>query len=728
MEPSTSKSKLLPDNAYTTLNEGEAYRPVVPADQSPPETTLRAVIMGCIGVVVFTFAAAYIGLKAGNVIETAIPIAILAVFFGKMFARKNHLLENVIIQSIGAAAGVVVAGAVFTIPAMYILELEPSFVDIFMACTTGGFLGVVLIIPLRKYFCRDEHGKLPFPEATATTEILCSGESSGGGGKTLITAFGMGFLFDFCIEVFRLWEGRLQTVKGLMDDTVQLGTASADKVKGLMGQLGVTMNEKFRMVLEMEATAALFGLGYIIGIRYAAVICAGSVLANLVLVPMVYYAGGGMDTILAPAEKTIAAMTAGEIFTVFVRPIGIGAIAVAGMISIIKMGKIILGSLSLGFKGILGGQADSADTPRTDLDIQPRNVMLLELLFTVGMFFVFFYVSDWDLKVGIIGTLVTAALAFLFTPVAARAIAIVGVNPVSGMTMITLIIACTIMVATCDQLDSNVGMMTVLIIGCAVCTALSTSGAFISDLKVGYWLGATPRRQQRWKFLGIVVAALCVGFVIDVLSKGYGFVVTPETPNALPAPQGNLMASITSAIFGGADSPWLLYGMGGAIALMLEMTALPALAFALGIYLPIYINLPVLAGGFAAWLLARRGKTDREKTSRKNQGILVASGLVAGAAIAGVVSAILKTLDGDELKFDFIEMEGFKGAIDKTLNFSAEFAQNAAGSWKAVSEHHWFENYGMFIGLGMIILLGAICHNVAVGASKKEMAEEDSQD
>ncbi len=708
MEVSTGKSKLLPENAYTPLKEGEVYKPVVPPDQSPPETTVRAVVMGCIGVAVFTFAAAYIGLKAGNVIETAIPIAILAIFFGKMFARKNHLLENVIVQSIGAAAGVVVAGAVFTIPAMYILELDVSFVDIFLGCCIGGFLGVLLIIPLRRYFCRDEHGKLPFPEATATTEILCSGESGSGGGKTLLTAFGLGFLFDFCIEIFRLWEGRLETAKHLL------------------GSVGQQVNEKYRMVLEMEATAALFGLGYIIGIRYAAIICAGSVLANLVLVPMVFFVGGNdLNSILPPGEETIKNWEAADIFKWYVRPIGIGAIAMAGMISILKMGKIIVGSLSLGFKGILGGSKDDTSaTPRTDLDINPRNVMLLELLFVALMFLIFFYVANWQLNVALVGTLVTAALAFLFTPVAARAIAIVGVNPVSGMTMITLIIACTILVAS--GLSGDEGKITVLIIGCAVCTALSTSGAFISDLKIGYWLGATPRRQQRWKFLGIVVASLCVGLVIHVLATGYGFVESPDHPNPLPAPQGNLMATIVDAIFGGAESPWLLYAMGAAIALMLEMVALPGLAFALGIYLPIYINLPVLVGGFAAWVLSKRGRTDREKSARKNQGILVASGLVAGAAIAGVVAAVLKTLDQKDLKLGFIDTSGFKGAINNALNFSHNCVQNAEGVYEESGAKDWFENNGMLIGLIMIIVLAVICHFVAAAAARKQIEDEDT--
>ncbi len=685
MEPTSTKSKLLPENAYRPLKEGEDYRPVVPPDQSPPETTLRAVLMGCIGVVVFTFAAAYIGLKAGNVIETAIPIAILAVFFGKMFARNSTLLENVIVQSIGAASGVVVAGAVFTIPALYILGLNVNFFHIFLSCTIGGFLGVLLIIPLRKYFCKDEHGNLPFPEATATTEILAQGESGGGGGKTLLIAFGLGLAYDFCIEVFHFWSAKLETTKVLL------------------GDLGTTLYTKYRMMLEIEATATLFGLGYIIGVKYAAVICAGSVLANLVLVPVIFTMGSGVEGIQFPGEKAISDCTAAEVFKWYVRPIGIGAIAMAGLISIIKMSKIIVGSLSLGFKGLFSsGRGAGGEARRTELEISPRNVLLLELLFLVGMLGIFYYISDGDITVALIGTAVTAALAFLFTPVAARAIAIVGVNPVSGMTMITLIIACTILAKT--GLTGPAGQTAVLIIGCAICTALSTSGAFISDLKTGYWLGATPRRQMRWKFLGIVVAALCVGVVIEVLARGYGFVTTEATPNPLPAPQGNLMKSIVEAtLVPDAQSPWLFYGMGACITLMLEMLAVPALAFALGIYLPIYINLPILVGGAAAWLLQRMARTDREKSARKNNGILVASGLVAGAAIAGVLSALIKTLDNEALD----------GAIDGALNFSE----------RLYGAH--FEETGMVVGLIMLVALAVVCHRVATGAARDQMKSED---
>jgi putative OPT family oligopeptide transporter len=680
MEPSsTGKTKLLPENAYRPLKPGEEYVPIVPADQSPPETTMRAIIMGCIGVVVFTFAAAFIGLKAGNVIETAIPIAILAVFFGKFFARKNTILENVIVQSVGAASGVVVAGAVFTIPALYILGLPVNFFDIFLSCMIGGFLGVLLIIPLRRYFCKDEHGKLPFPEATATTEILSSGEAGGSGGLTLLVAFGLGFVYDFFIEALHAWSARLSTAKVLL------------------GDLGHSMYGKFRVQLEMEATAALFGLGYIIGIRYAAVICAGSVLANLVLVPMVYAMGGHVDGLVAPGDKPVALMSAAEIFTAYVRPIGIGAIAMAGIISILKMGKIIVSSLSLGFKGIFAGSHDESRSARTELEISPRNVVLLELLFVIVMFGIFMYVSGKDVKVALIGTAVTAALAFLFTPVAARAIAIVGVNPVSGMTMITLILACTILAAS--GISGAAGLTTVLVIGAAICTALSTSGAFISDLKIGYWIGATPRRQMRWKFLGIIVASACVGLVIDVLAKGYGFVVTDATPNPLPAPQGNLMATIVeSTLRPDAQSPWLLYGMGASIAIMLEMLTVPALAFALGIYLPMYINLPVFVGGAAAWLLQRKGKTDAEKGARKNNGILVASGLVAGAAIAGVLSAVIKTID--------------KQGID-----ISETLYGDAGSFKET---------GMIVGLIMLVVLAVICHRVAAAAARKE-TEADAQ-
>jgi putative OPT family oligopeptide transporter len=632
MEGTPEKSKVLPPNAFRELEPGEVYKSVVPPDQSPPEVTARSVLVGLVMVAIFTFAAAYIGLKTGNVIETSIPIAILAVFLGNTvflgMGRRNTLLENVIIQSIGQASGVVVAGAIFTIPALYILDLKPSFFQIFFSCLLGGFLGVVLLIPLRRYFCKDLHGQLPFPEATAITNVLATGEKAkSSAGKVLLMAFGIGFIYDLIVEFLHLWNHHLNS-------NILFGK----KVGGFL--------EDARFELRLNATAVYFGLGYIIGPRYAGVIAAGSVLSMLILVPLVYFAGKGLTVPLTPpnVEMLVKDMMAQDIFNNYVRPMGIGCIAVAGMIGIIKMGKIILSSLSLAFKGLVG-KDDGSDAARTDRDMTPRNTFLIQVGSVLGMLALFYYISGNRFTTALVGTAITFILAFLFTPVAARAIAIVGVNPVSGMTLLTLIIACLALVATGLSGDA-MGMSVALVVGCAVCTALSTSGAFITDLKTGYWLGASPFQQQRWKFLGILVASLCVGGVIWVLATSYGFqildaetgqmVVNPD----LAAPQGNLMATIVEGVMGGQEQALLLFALGGLVAVLLEMAKVPALAFGLGMYLPIEINMAVFAGAAVGHFIGRSGKTEEIKAARKEQGTLIASGLMAGAAIIGTIGAV----------------------------------------------------------------------------------------
>ncbi len=626
MEHQADTGKVLPANAFRELGPGEIYTPVVPPTDDRPEVSIRSVVIGVIMVVIFTFAAAYIGLKTGNVIETSIPIAILAVFLGTLFARRSTLLENVIIQSIGQAAGVVVAGAIFTIPALYILDLQPSFLQIFLSCLVGGYLGVVLLIPLRRYFVKDLHGQLPFPEGTAIANVLATGErSKGSAGKVLLMAFGIGFFYDLIVEFLHLWNHHLNS-------------------KVLFGSFGQRMAEA-RFELKLNATAVYFGLGYIIGVRYAGIIAAGSVLSVLVLVPLVYFAGHGLTVPLTPPEvgALVADMDSADIFGNYIRPMGIGCIAVAGIIGILKMGKIILSSLSLAFKGLVGGD-DGAGTVRTDRDMTPRNTFLIQIGSVVGMFLLFWFISG-RLTTALVGTVITSLLAFLFTPVAARAIAIVGVNPVSGMTMLTLIIACLALVATGLRGDA-LGMSVALVVGCAVCTALSTSGAFITDLKVGYWLGASPFQQERWKFLGILIASLCVGAVIWVLATSYGFMVENEAGRMvvnpdLPAPQGNLMATIVSSVMGGEQQALILFLLGGIVAIMLEMAKVPALAFGLGMYLPIEINMAVFFGAAVGHFIGRSGRTEAECEARKEQGTLIASGLMAGAAIIGTIGAIL---------------------------------------------------------------------------------------
>ena len=627
METPSESTKVLPPNAFRELEPGEVYTPVVPADDTRPEVSVRSLTIGVIMVVIFTFAAAYIGLKTGNVIETSIPIAIIAVFLGTLFSRRSSLLENVIIQSIGQAAGVVVAGAIFTIPALYILDLKPSFLQIFLSCLVGGYLGVVLLIPLRRYFVKDLHGVLPFPEGTAIANVLATGEKSkGSAGKVLLMAFGIGFIYDLIVEFLHLWNHHLNS-------------------KVLFGGFGERMADA-RFELKLNGTAVYFGLGYIIGVRYAGVIAAGSVLSVMVLVPLVYFAGHGLTVPLTPPEVValVANMDSAQIFGNYVRPMGIGCIAVAGMIGILKMWKIIVSSLSLAFKGLMGGR-DGSETARTDRDMTPRNTFLIQISSVVAMFALFWFISG-RLTTALVGTVITFVLAFLFTPVAARAIAIVGVNPVSGMTMLTLIIACLALVATGLSGDA-LGMSVALVVGCAVCTALSTSGAFITDLKVGYWLGASPFQQERWKFLGILVASLCVGAVIWVLATSYGFMIEDPVSGQmivnpdLPAPQGNLMATIVSSVMGGEQQALVLFLLGGIVAIMLEMAKVPALAFGLGMYLPIEINMAVFFGAAVGHVISRTGRDEEERAARKEQGTLIASGLMAGAAIIGTIGAIL---------------------------------------------------------------------------------------
>jgi putative OPT family oligopeptide transporter len=692
------KSKLLPSNAYTKLQPGEVYRPVVPADDLRPEVTVWSIGVGVAMVVLFTAACAYMALRAGNAIEASIPIAILAIFFGKLRAVHSTILENVMVQSVGQAAGVVAAGATFVVPAMYINQVDVSWWQIFLACFIGGSLGVVLIIPLRKYFVKELHGELPFPEATAINNILVTGESSAGGaGKILLISFAVGALFDFSIEALHLWNANLSS-------------------SVLLGGVG----EGLRIEVQLSAIAALFGLGYIIGIRYASIIASGSVLAMIVLVPAIYLFGKEIgDLRFAGTTYQVAQMGAIDIFGAFVKPIGIGAIAVSGIIGILRMWKIVASSVTLGFKGFSKAAAGENDaTERTQRDMAPKNVILIQIAATLALGLLFMGVAmitpgdggaaayglGASLKFGLVGMVVGFLLSFLFTPVAAQAIAIVGVNPVSGMTLITVVLAigCMIMAG----LAGTAGMIIALIIGTAVCTALSTSGALITDFKIGYWLGSTPRNQERWKFLGMAVAALVVAVVIPVMDSGYHFLVEdPVTglmvsnEQALPAPQANMIAAVSRGLMDDpANQPWLLYGLGAGVAIMLLMAGVPMLAFALGMYLPISINAAVLAGAVAAWIVARTGGSEEVRKARAEQGILIASGLMAGAAIFGVITAFLRNPDF--------------GAPIRFLSYGVQFS--LADGVLMESASHWYEGFqGQFIGFVMLMLLGLVCFGLA---------------
>jgi len=695
MEHAAGK-KVLPDNAYRVLNPGEAYVPIVPAEKSIIEISPRVFVYGIALNIIFTFAAAYLGLLTGNVIEAAIPIAILAVFLGKTLHRRpNTISENVMIQSIGAGSGVVVAGVVFTLPALYINKLNPNMFHIIVSSTLGGFLGIVLLIPLRRYFVAEMHGHLPFPEATATTEIIVQGEAQGASksGLILILSLGIGALFDFLATTVKLWNYTLSS-------------------STLLGKTGLAAAKR-HITLKIDALAALFGLGVIIGLRYAAVIAAGSLLSFLVLIPLVYYIGQHTDVIIphAPlsggAKMLIRDMDTFTIFKAYVQPIGIGAIATAGLISILKMSRIIIGSFSLGFKALAGKKDAHLDLPRTDRDVDPKLVLLAEgvLILALGLFY-FFLVQN--ITQALVAMAVTFVFAFLFTAVAARAIAIVGTNPVSGMTLITLIVSSIILIAA--GLKGDPGQYLALVIGAAVCTALSTAGGFITDLKIGYWVGVTPRTQQTFKFIGIVVAALSVGIAMWLLAASYGFEKTATTPNPLAAPQGKLMATIMKSLMSGEALPYLLYGLGGAMAIILEMSKVPALAFGLGMYLPLEINLGVLLGGFAAWIIGRSGKTDRERAARSGQGILIASGMMAGAALIGILSAVLSLQN--------------LGVPARYLSVGAKYVPSG-GQWVPEEAGWLLGARGQIIGLVMFVLLGVAAYLLAQKGAQWQIEEED---
>jgi putative OPT family oligopeptide transporter len=611
----SKESQRLPANAYKPLGPGETYQPYVPAGSVIPEITVRSVSIGVLMAVIFTAAAAYLGLKIGQVFEAAIPIAILAVGMAGLFARRSTISENVIIQSIGSASGVVVAGMIFTLPALFILDLQVRFYQTFLAALLGGFLGILFIVPLRRYFVKEQHGLLPFPEGTAIAEVLVTGEGGGEQAKVLIKAAVIGGLYDFCVATFGLWREVVST---------RVVPALA------------TVADKAKLVVKLNAGAAVMGLGYIIGLKYSSIIVAGSLVSWLVLIPAVWYFGRNIGVPVGVATIPLDQMTAEQIFTNYVRHIGIGGIAAAGVIGILKSSKIIVQAFTVGFREMFAGKSlKSAEPERTDRDMKMSMVIVL-LVLTLAAVLVFFglgVVDTWGIAG--IALAVVAIISFLFTTVAARAIAIVGVNPVSGMTLMTLILSSVILVKA--GLSGAAGMLSALIIGGVVCTALATAGAFISDLKVGYWLGSTPRNQERYKFIGILVAAFCVTGVLLLLNKVYGF----TGPKALAAPQANAMAAVIKVLMTTSTAPWFLYLAGIFMAITLELIKVPPLPFALGMYLPIELNTPLIVGGYVAHLVSTRSASEEVNTRRRERGTLVASGFIAGGALMGVVSALI---------------------------------------------------------------------------------------
>ena len=618
-----NKNLKLPENAHRKLEKGEEYKPLLSADKTFPEVTPYSVAMGLLMVIIFSAAAAYLGLKVGQVFEAAIPIAIIAVGVTGALGKKGGLGQNVIIQSIGACSGVIVAGAVFTLPAIYILGLDVNFTHMFLSSLLGGVLGILFLIPFRKYFVKEQHGEFPFPEATATTQVLVSGESGGKSFKTLLVAGLIGGIYDFVVSTFGLWAETLTTT---------------------VTRVGQTIADKAKVVLKINTGAAVLGLGYIVGLKYAFIICCGSLLVWLVAIPLMGALCGGVDLLGMHFSEAIGQMSADEIFRTYARQIGIGGIATAGIIGIIRQAGVIKDAVGMATREFRkkGGSAADVAVERTQQDIPMKSVVFGIALALVGVF-AFFALggvvnSLWQ---ALVGLLIVAVISFLFTTVAANAIAIVGTNPVSGMTIMTLIITALVLVAC--GLKGNSGMVAALLIGGVVCTALSTAGGFITDLKIGYWIGTTPAKQESWKFVGVLVAAATVAGVVILLNKTYGFV----GPQALVAPQANAMAAVIQPMMEGGSAPWLMYGLGAIIAILLTIFKVPALAFCLGMFIPIDLNLPLLVGGAISWYVSTRSKDAAINTARQEKGTLIASGFIAGGALMGVVSAILRFANVD---------------------------------------------------------------------------------
>ncbi len=641
-------SRNLPENAYRKLNPGEQYVPVVPAERIVPEITGYSLMMGLVFAVVFSAAAAYLGLKIGQVFEAAIPITILAIGVSAGLKKKNVLQQHVMIQSIGSASGVVVAGAIFTLPGIYILGLseQTNFLQMCLASLLGGFLGILLLIPFRRYFVKDMHGEFPFPEATASTEVLVVGEAGGDQAGVLVKSGGVAMLFQLLSH---------QTI-GFWRETFSTTAFS----------FGTRLSQQVRLEFHMLTEAAVLGLGYIIGLRYSLIIACGSFLSWFVLIPMIGMVGKGIH--VGGEFYQLAALdglSTNDIFKNFVRPVGIGAIAMSGLIGVWKSREIIVGAVKLAMKaGQQGG--DVQDNDRTQRDL-PLRLVTVGTFAVLGLVFLFFwFIVKVTLLQALVGLALVGGISFLFTTVAARAIAIVGSNPVSGMTLMTLIISSVVLRAV--GLGGETGIVAALLIGGVVCTALSMAGGFVSDLKIGYWLGTTPATQQKWKFLGTIVAAVSVTGVIMMLNATYGF-----TSDLLPAPQANAMAAVIEPLMTGQPAPWLLYMAGVFMALILQWTGLPALAFALGMYLPLSVNTPVLAGGLIAHWVAQGG-SEKTQTKRKEKGTLMASGFVAGGAIMGVIAAGIRfagiSLSGDQ-----------EWSVDHALGLSHWATQN---QWSAV--------------------------------------------
>ncbi|HEX7833480.1 MAG TPA: oligopeptide transporter, OPT family [Thermoanaerobaculia bacterium] len=632
----TTESKSLPENAYAPLKPGEVYQPMVPAEQTPPEVTPRVIIWGLFLCVIFTVASAYSGLKVGQVMEAAIPISILAIGLARVYRRRSTVLENVIITSIGGVSGSVVAGAIFTLPALYSMNLNPHPVQTIFICLAGGVLGVLFLIPLRRYFVREMHGRLPYPEATAITEVLVTGEKGGSQAKLLLQATGIAAVYDFFVTTFQVW-------KELLDF----------QFIGAMRSL----QDKARIVIRFDAVSFILGLGYVMGLRSSMILVAGGVVSNFVLVPLIFMIGSKIPEAVYPGTSPIASMNAAQIFRSYVRLVGVGAIATAGIFGIVKSLRVIAGSFSVAAKAFRAGSEGHGE--RTDRDMSIVTILAGVVIGAIGVA-IFFGTLKPSVTVLIIGVLLTLLFSFFFTSVAANAIATTARNPVSGMTMLTIIISSAVLLQF--GVSGTTGMFFVMAIAGMVCTALSVSGQTITDLKTGYWLGSTPSAQEKMKFLGVIAAAIAVGLTIVMLAKVFQFgeAAPGDVRKVLDAPQASIMQALVETFMNRQPIPYILFVAGAMIAVSMEMLGAPALIFALGMYLPLELNTPALVGGFLSHLILKKSEREGGPRGRsiRERGVIIASGLMAGGALGGVFGAALRLFpwySEDKIKTPFYD-------------------------------------------------------------------------
>jgi putative OPT family oligopeptide transporter len=643
----SAETKSLPENAYLPLKEGEEYQPMVPAEQAPPETTWRAILWGFFLCIIFTVASAYSGLKVGQVMEAAIPISILAIGLARVYRRRSTVLENVIITSIGGVSGSVVAGAIFTLPALYSLNLNPHPVQTIFICLAGGILGVLFLIPLRRYFVREMHGKLPYPEATAITEVLVTGEKGGSQAKLLLQATAISAVYDFFVTTFQVWK-----------EFVDFQFIPA--MRGLA--------DRAKLVVGFDAVAFILGLGYVMGLRSSMILVAGGVLSNFVLVPLIYMIGSGFPEAVYPGTIPIGQMTASQILRGYVRLIGVGAIATAGIFGIIKSLRVIAGSFGVAAKAFKAGEVHGE---RTDRDMGVTTILAGVVIGAIGVA-IFFGTLKPTIVVLIAGLLLTLLFSFFFTSVAANAIATTARNPVSGMTMLTIIISSAVLLQF--GVSGTTGMFFVMAIAGMVCTALSVSGQTITDLKTGYWLGSTPAAQEKVKFLGVIGAAIAVGLTIVMLAQVFQFgEAAPGDPRqVLAAPQASIMQALVQGFMNRQPIAYVLFAAGAFIAIAMEMLGAPALIFALGMYLPLELNTPALVGGFLAHLISKRSERTGGAAGRtmRERGVIIASGLMAGGALGGVFGAALRLLPWyaeDRIKTPFYDNDTASQLVSITM-------------------------------------------------------------